>query len=113
MNGYTPRASTRLSAPEIMAEVFEVPAEQFEPIMAAQPPELASRAAVYLAHDSCALNGVVLACGGGQAARLAFSGNDGFRSGAMSPELIADNIDQVVDMSDAQIRVVGSAERHE
>jgi hypothetical protein len=65
---------------------------------------------VYLAHDSCPLNGVILVCGGGQVIRLAFCENEGFRSDAMSPEAIADNIERIVDMSDAAPVGVGSAE---
>jgi NAD(P)-dependent dehydrogenase (short-subunit alcohol dehydrogenase family) len=103
VNGFSPRASTRLSAPDVMAKVYDVPAEHFESSMAAYPAELASPAAVYLAHESCELNGVILVCGGGQVLRLAFSENEGYRSEDMTVEEIAANISQVVDMSDAQV----------
>jgi len=103
VNGFSPRAATRLSSPAVMAKVYDVPAEHFETSMAAFPPELASPAAVYLAHDSCDLNGVILVCGGGEVLRLAFSESEGYRSDAMSVETIAAHIDQVVDMSAAQV----------
>jgi NAD(P)-dependent dehydrogenase (short-subunit alcohol dehydrogenase family) len=111
VNGFSPRASTRLSAPEIMAKVYDQPVEHFENSMVAFPPELASPAAVYLAHESCSLNGVILVCGGGQVLRLAFCENEGFRSDAMSAEVIAGNIERIVDMSDAAPVGVGSAEK--
>ena len=111
VNGFSPRAFTRLSSPDIMAKVYDQPAEHFENSMVAFPPELASPAAVYLAHESCPLNGVILVCGGGQVLRLAFSENEGFRSDDMSPEAIAEHIDQVIDMSDAQPVGLGSAEK--
>jgi NAD(P)-dependent dehydrogenase (short-subunit alcohol dehydrogenase family) len=103
VNGFSPRASTRLSAPDVMSKIYDAPAEVFEVAMAAFPPELTSPAAVYLAHESCDLNGVILICGGGQVLRLAFSENEGFRSEDMSAEAIAANIDQVIDMSDAEV----------
>jgi NAD(P)-dependent dehydrogenase (short-subunit alcohol dehydrogenase family) len=103
VNGFSPRASTRLSAPDAMAKVYDVPAEVFEESMAAYPPELASPAAVYLAHESCELNGVILVCGGGQILRLAFTENEGYRSEQMTIEEIAANVDQIVDMTDAQV----------
>jgi NAD(P)-dependent dehydrogenase (short-subunit alcohol dehydrogenase family) len=103
VNGFSPRASTRLSAPDVMAKVYDVPAEHFETSMNAFPPELASPACVYLAHESCDLNGVILVCGGGQVLRLAFSENDGYRSEHMTVEDIATNIDRVIDMNEAQV----------
>jgi NAD(P)-dependent dehydrogenase (short-subunit alcohol dehydrogenase family) len=103
VNGFSPRASTRLSAPDAMAKVYDVPAEVFEESMAAYPPELASPAAVYLAHESCELNGVILVCGGGQILRLAFTENEGYLSEQMTIEEIAANVDQIVDMTDAQV----------
>lgn len=108
VNGFSPRIATRLSAPEVMAKVYDRPKEQFERSMAAFPPELASPAAVYLAHESCSLNGVVLVAGGGQVLRLAVMENQGFMSDAMSPETVAANIGQAVDMSDAHIFGVGA-----
>jgi NAD(P)-dependent dehydrogenase (short-subunit alcohol dehydrogenase family) len=107
VNGFSPRIATRLSAPEVLAKVYDRPKEQFEKTMAVFPPELASPAAVYLAHESCPLNGVVLVCGGGQVLRMAIMQNQGITSDAMSIETIAANVDEVVDMSDAQNVGVG------
>ena len=109
VNGFSPRAFTRLSAPEVMAKVYDLPKEVFETSMVAYPPELASPAAVYLAHESCPLNGVMLVCGGGQVLRMAVMQNTGITSDDMSVETIASNIDQIVDMRDAQSVGIGSA----
>ena len=110
VNGFSPRAGTRLSSPEIMAKVYDLPKEHFERSMVTYPPDLASPAAVYLAHESCSLNGVILVCGGGRVLRMTFSQNEGYKDSAMSPEAIAANIDQIVDMTDARPVELGSAD---
>lgn len=110
VNGFSPRASTRLSSPDVMAKVYDTPAEYFESAMTAFPPELASPAAVYLGHQSCELNGVILVCGGGQVLRLAFSENDGYRTDDLTVEAVAANIDQILDMTSAQVVGLGMAD---
>jgi NAD(P)-dependent dehydrogenase (short-subunit alcohol dehydrogenase family) len=101
VNGFAPRIATRLSAPDVLAHVYDRPAEVFAKNMAAYPPELSSPAALYLAHESCKLNGVLLAAGGGLVLRMAIMENAGFHSDDMTLESIAANIDQVLDMSSA------------
>jgi NAD(P)-dependent dehydrogenase (short-subunit alcohol dehydrogenase family) len=110
VNGFSPRAGTRLSSPEIMSKTYDVPAEHFKQSMLNYPPELASPAAVYLAHESCPLNGVMLVCGGGVVLRTAFAQNEGFRQDDMSVEAIGENIDQIVDMSNAHAVELDSAQ---
>lgn len=107
VNGFSPRAATRMSAPEVMAKVYDRPKEDFEKNSRVFPPELASPAAVYLAHESCPLNGVLLVCGGGRVLRTAVMQNDGFISDAITPETIAANLDVIVDMSEAHNIGVG------
>jgi NAD(P)-dependent dehydrogenase (short-subunit alcohol dehydrogenase family) len=109
VNGFSPRAFTRLSSPEILSKVYDVPAAAFETSMVGFTPELASPAAIYLAHDSCPLNGVMLVCGGGGVLRMAFAQNDPVESDDMTPEFIASNIDRIIDMSDAHAVDLGSA----
>jgi NAD(P)-dependent dehydrogenase (short-subunit alcohol dehydrogenase family) len=111
VNGFSPRAFTRLSSPEIMSRTYDVPPEVFETSMLPYTPELASPAAIYLAHDSCDLNGVMLVCGGGQVLRMAFAQNDGLQHDAMTPEFVAEHVDEIVDMSDAHIVALGEADR--
>jgi NAD(P)-dependent dehydrogenase (short-subunit alcohol dehydrogenase family) len=111
VNGFSPRAFTRLSSPEIMSKTYDVPPEVFETSMLPYTPELASPAAIYLAHDSCDLNGVMLVCGGGTVLRMAFAQNDGLENQDMSPEFIADNIGDIVDMGNAHVVALGEADR--
>jgi NAD(P)-dependent dehydrogenase (short-subunit alcohol dehydrogenase family) len=108
VNGFSPRVGTRMSSPERMAHVYSRPAESFAKLSTIFPPELASPAAVYLAHESCPLNGVMLCCGGGQVLRMAIMQNDGFTSENMTMEVIAANIDEIVDMRDAANVGVGA-----
>jgi NAD(P)-dependent dehydrogenase (short-subunit alcohol dehydrogenase family) len=101
VNGFSPRVSTRMSSPEVLSRVYDRPVEDFGSMLSTFPPELASPAAVYLAHDSCPLNGVILVCGGGQILRMAVMLNQGVTSEAMSLETIAANVDKIIDMSGA------------
>ena len=101
VNGFAPRIATRLSAPDVLAHVYGRPAELFAKNMAAYPPELSSPAALYLAHETCKLNGVLLAAGGGLVLRMAIMENAGFASDEMTIENIAANVDQIIDMSSA------------
>ena len=111
VNGFSPRASTRLSSPDVMSKTYDVPPEYFEESMKAYPPELASPAAVYLAHESCPLNGVILVAGGGQVLRMAFAENEGIRSSELTVEEVAANIDAIVDMTGASFPGLGHAEK--
>ena len=98
VNGFSPRAVTRLAEQYMVSKLGDEPPDGFDQIKEAMRPELASPAVVYLAHESCPLNGVILSCGGGQVLRIAFAENDGMASDDMTPELIAENIDRIVDM---------------
>jgi NAD(P)-dependent dehydrogenase (short-subunit alcohol dehydrogenase family) len=106
VNAVAPRANTRMSTPDILAHVYDAPAEMFTS-MPGFDAGLVSPAAVYLAHDSCPLNGEVLVAGGGQVLRLVLLESQGLTSDALTPELIAENIDQVLDLTDAQLMTVG------
>jgi NAD(P)-dependent dehydrogenase (short-subunit alcohol dehydrogenase family) len=100
VNGFAPRISTRLSAPEVLAHVYNRTPESFAANVAMYPSELSSPAAIYLAHESCKLSGALLVSGGGQVMRMAIMENEGFRSDEMTVENIAANIGQIVDMKD-------------
>lgn len=110
VNGYSPRIATRMSSPAVMSHVYGRPPESFSKLGSVFPPELASPAAVYLAHESCPLNGVMLCCGGGQVLRMAIMQNDGFTSENMTMETIAEHLDEIIDMSDAANVGVGARE---
>jgi NAD(P)-dependent dehydrogenase (short-subunit alcohol dehydrogenase family) len=108
VNGFSPRIATRMSSPKIMAHVYDRPAENFQAFGALFPPEVATPAMVYLAHESCTLNGVILVCGGGQVLRMAIMENQGYTSDNLTPEEVAANIDQIIDMSEAANIGVGA-----
>jgi NAD(P)-dependent dehydrogenase (short-subunit alcohol dehydrogenase family) len=102
VNAVMPRAQTRLSAPAVMAKTYDVPESTFDDgSMNMFAPELVSPGALYLAHESCDLNGEVLISGGGQVMRMAFVCNEGIASDQMTPELIASNLATIMDLSNA------------
>jgi NAD(P)-dependent dehydrogenase (short-subunit alcohol dehydrogenase family) len=101
VNGFAPRIATRLSAPEVLAHVYDKPVEAFEKNMAMFPPENASPACLFLAHESCKLNGVLLAAGGGLVMRMSIMESPGLKTDDMTMENIAANVDTILDMSNA------------
>jgi NAD(P)-dependent dehydrogenase (short-subunit alcohol dehydrogenase family) len=111
VNGFAPRVASRMSSPEVLGHVHELPPERFAPLGNAFAPELCSPAAVYLAHESCPLNGVMLVCGGGQVMRMGFKQNQGLKSADLTVEEIAENIGSITDMSQAADVVVGMISR--
>jgi len=111
VNGFAPRVASRMSSPEVLGHVHELPPERFAPLGNVFLPELCSPAAIYLAHESCPLNGAMLICGGGQIMRMGFSQNQGLTSASLSVEEIASNIEVVADMRAASEVAVGMATR--
>jgi hypothetical protein len=104
VNAVAPRGITRMSEPPILARVFDQPEEAFiNPFYESLQPEGVSPAVVYLAHESCPLNGEVLICGGGRALRLAAVETKGITREMMTPDDIAQHLDEVMDTTDAQV----------
>ena len=107
VNAVCPRGITRMSAPEVMASIYDQPPDVFHnPFLDAMRPEFASAAVAFLAHPSCSLTGETLICGGLRVMRLTFVESKGMTSeaGMLRPEDIADNLDVVMDTTDACIR---------
>ena len=102
VNAVAPRADTRMATPEVLSHVYDAPKENFGASTAHFKPELVSPPAVYLAHESNKLNGEILVSGGGQVLRIAIMENEGITSDALTPEVVAENIDKILDMSTAQ-----------
>ena len=110
VNAICPRPLTRMSSPELLAQIYEQPVAYFRESMKHLPPELVSPAAVYFAHESCTLNGIVLVCGGGQVIRVAVVENEGFTtSDPLTPEHIATNLDVIMDLTNTRVMDVNSA----
>jgi NAD(P)-dependent dehydrogenase (short-subunit alcohol dehydrogenase family) len=107
VNAVAPRANTRMATPEILSHTYDAPEEMFHGSMEQFAPELVSPAAVYLAHESCALTGEVLVSGGGQVMRLALLESQGITDENLTPEKVAESIDKVMDLTDAQVMTVG------
>ena len=66
-------------------------------------PELVSPGVLYLGHESCGVNGETLAVSGGKVCRIALTYNEGFTDPHLTPEMIRDRIDEVLDESSAHV----------
>lgn len=105
VNAVAPRAYTRMSAShqDAMSEVLGLQKDVMDEINASMPPELCAPAAAFLAHESCPLNGEVLLIGMGSVARIAVVRSQGIWKSPLTAEDIAENLDQILDLTDAQV----------
>ena len=105
VNAVAPRAYTRLSADhcDSLSHLYGLPEEKIQQVNASMPPELCAPAVAYLAHQDCRLNGEILQVGMGGVARMAFVATKGLRESALTTESIADNIDTVLSIDDAEV----------
>lgn len=108
VNAVAPRAYTRMSAShsDSVAAQLSIPAEVMETINASMPPELCAPAAAFLAHEHCPLNGQVLQIGMGGVARIAVVRSVGITKTPLTAEDIAENLEKIMDLSDAQVTAV-------
>jgi len=108
-NAIAPRAYTRMSASssDALSEMLSIPKADMEAINASMPPELCAPAAAFLAHESCPLNGEVLQVGMGGVARLAVVHAEGVNKQPLTAEDIAENLDRVMDVTDARVTNAG------
>jgi NAD(P)-dependent dehydrogenase (short-subunit alcohol dehydrogenase family) len=105
VNAVAPRGNTRMSGPDVLSRTFDQPEESFQnEFFDNLKPEYVSPAVAFLAHESCELTGEVLVCGGLQAMRLAVieTAPVDFQGG-ITPEALAENIDRIMDTSNAQV----------
>jgi NAD(P)-dependent dehydrogenase (short-subunit alcohol dehydrogenase family) len=109
-NAVAPRAHTRMSDAESerLAAEFGLDEETQAAVKASMPPDLCSPGALYLAHESCPLNGEVLQVGMGGVARLAVVHTVGLTKDAITAEDIAENIDSILDVTDARVTSAAS-----
>jgi NAD(P)-dependent dehydrogenase (short-subunit alcohol dehydrogenase family) len=103
VNAVAPRAATRLADLGTLVEAYGITLEQAKAIMAPYTPEAVAPVAAYLAHESCELNGVVLATGGGQVQRLALMESEGIKVDGLTVEDVAANIGIVTDLANVQV----------
>lgn len=103
VNAIAPRAFTRLSAAhsDKIAELMAMTKETMDEVNASMPPDLCSPVAEFLAHEVCPLNGEVLQAGMGSVTRIAVVFSRGIRRTPMTAEDIVENIDAIMDITDA------------
>jgi len=107
VNALAPQGSTRM----LHASALDVALrESLDKIM---KPHLVTPGPLYLGHESCAINGEALAISGGKVCRIALTYNDGFTDPALSPEMIRDRIDEVLDTSTAKVWTSASSRYEE
>jgi len=102
-NAFSPRGSTRLSAPSLLSTVFDKPEEAFYREGDRLAAEKTSPAVAFLAHESCQITGEVLVAGLGQVMRMAVVTSAGLTSDDLTPEVVAAGIDQIMDLTDATV----------
>jgi NAD(P)-dependent dehydrogenase (short-subunit alcohol dehydrogenase family) len=103
VNGVVPRANTRMATPETLSHMYGVAVDQAKESMTPYRPELVSPAAVFLAHESCALNGEILMSGGGHIGRLFVSETQGINKEDVTAEDVAAQLDVIMDTADASV----------
>jgi NAD(P)-dependent dehydrogenase (short-subunit alcohol dehydrogenase family) len=97
VNAIAPQGSTRmLHASGLSPELRDSLDKIMKPALVAPGP-------LYLGHESCTINGETLAVSGGKVCRIALTYNDGFSDPALTPEMIRDRIDEVLDASSARV----------
>ena len=106
VNAVLPRADTRMAAADVLAHVYDAPADMFQDMSAIDPVRV-SPAVVYLAHESCTLQGELLVSGGGYVLRLALVEAQGIHDENVTPEMVAENIDKVLDITDGELMNAG------
>jgi NAD(P)-dependent dehydrogenase (short-subunit alcohol dehydrogenase family) len=111
-NALAPRAHTRMSESdaERLMSMYDMSEEMMEQVKASMPPEHNAPAAVFLAHESCPLNGEVLRVGMGSVARLAMVHTVGIEKDPLTPEDIAEHLDAILDVTAADVRNVDTME---
>ncbi|WP_216893517.1 SDR family NAD(P)-dependent oxidoreductase [Nocardia alni] len=91
VNAIAPTAATRMSDEADLPDDFK----QF--MRDNLPTSLVSPVVAYLAHQECAVNGEVLQAQGGEVQRLVLGFNKGFTSKELTPELIQQHLDEILD----------------
>ena len=97
VNAIAPQAATRMLRASALSPELRA---QLEDIMKVS---LVAPGALYLGHEACALNGETLAVSGGKVCRIGLTYNDGFSDPALTPEMIAERLDEVLDQSSARL----------
>jgi len=97
VNAIAPQGSTRMLHASALSPELR---ERLDKIM---KPALVAPGPLYLGHECCSISGETLAVSGGKVCRIALTYNDGFSDASLSPEMIRDRIDEVLDASSARV----------
>lgn len=97
VNAIAPQGSTRMLQASALSPELR---ERLDRLM---KPALVTPGPLYLGHESCSINGETLAVSGGKVCRIALTYNDGFSDAALTPEMIRDRLDEVLDASSARV----------
>ncbi|MEB3071678.1 SDR family NAD(P)-dependent oxidoreductase [[Mycobacterium] vasticus] len=93
VNAIAPGAATRMLADT----AGSTPPGALESMTAMMPPHLVAPAAAFLAHESCMLNGEVLAVAAGHVARIVLAQTVGITDSDLTPEHIVDGLATILD----------------
>jgi NAD(P)-dependent dehydrogenase (short-subunit alcohol dehydrogenase family) len=97
VNAIAPQASTRMLQASGLDPGLR---ERLDEIM---KPALVVPGVLYLGHEACSISGETIAVSGGKVCRIGLTYNDGFTDPALTPEMIRDRLDEVMDESSARI----------
>jgi NAD(P)-dependent dehydrogenase (short-subunit alcohol dehydrogenase family) len=89
--------ATNVIAPGARTRMTE---ELLGPLADALDPELVSAAVAWLAHEDCSVNGEILQAGGGRVARVFIAQTQGIFDAKLTPELVAERFEEVMDLTD-------------
>ncbi len=102
VNMVAPYALTRMADPDL--PVNKAARSEVDPEMADKfgllEPELVSAVVAYLASAECAITGEILSAGGGLVARMFIAESQGFSDPGLTPEMVAENLEQIMDTTD-------------
>lgn len=98
VNAVAPGAGTRMI--ELTGDTL--PPGTLDHMMASMPPELVAPVAAYLAHEHCAVNGEVFNVAGGKVTRMVMMNTPGITDPALSPETVAERIDEILSAEGAE-----------
>jgi short-subunit dehydrogenase len=100
VNGFTPRAFTRMSEDHALAGRSP---EEIEVARRMLAPELNAPVVAFLAHESCPLNGEVLQGGMNSVSRIALIRTKGLAHEGITAEEVAERLDEILDVTDATV----------
>ena len=107
VNAVAPGALTRMTGDVLgegspTAETFGLDGEELHAQMG---PHQVSPAVLYLAHRSCRLNGEILTAAGGRIGRVFVGVTPGIYDAEMTPDIVAERLDEVLDETGYQVPV--------